>query len=150
MIPTSGDPLFAQLGVATEDIQALLDMASGTDITELDVTVNGAHVRLRRPPNVPLSDVPPASLASDVVGDALASSVPLAIASPMVGLFRAAVSAGEAVQTGQSIGRIEVLGMPTSVEAPQSGTVDEVLVSDGSPVEYGQPLLTLRRAVHAP
>ena len=150
MIPDSGDPLFAQLGVGVEQIQALLEMASGTDITELDVTVNGTRVRLRRPPHVWSADDVASSPVSDGATETLPDSAPLAIASPMVGLFRAVVSAGDAVQTGQSIGRIEVLGMPTSVEAPQSGTVDEVLVSDGSPVEYGQPLLTLRRPAHAP
>jgi biotin carboxyl carrier protein len=35
--------------------------------------------------------------------------------------------------------------MPTSVEAGQSGIVEALLVQDGSPVEYGQPLLVLRR-----
>jgi biotin carboxyl carrier protein len=35
--------------------------------------------------------------------------------------------------------------MPTSVDAPQSGTVEDLLVQDGSPVEYGQPLIVLRR-----
>ena len=41
------------------------------------------------------------------------------------------------------------MGMPTSVEAPQTGTIEELLVGDDSPVEYGQPLLILRRAVPA-
>ena len=39
--------------------------------------------------------------------------------------------------------------MPTNVDAPHSGTVEELLVEAGSPVEYGQPLLILRRAAHA-
>jgi biotin carboxyl carrier protein len=69
----------------------------------------------------------------------------LAITSPLVGIFHPAVQAGQQVQTGQSIGAIEALGMPTSVDAPQSGTVEDLLVQDGSPVEYGQPLLILRR-----
>lgn len=150
MIPEPGDPLIEHLGVGAEAIQALLGMTAGSDITELDVTVNGAHVRLRRPPLVASAEETPRDSATDPAADALPESAPLAITSPMVGLFRAAVTAGETVQTGQSIGRIEVLGMPTSVEAPQSGTVDDVLVLDGSPVEYGQPLLTLRRAFHAP
>jgi biotin carboxyl carrier protein len=44
------------------------------------------------------------------------------------------------------IGAIEALGMPTNVDAPQEGTVEDLLVLDGGPVEYGQPLLLLRRA----
>ncbi len=40
--------------------------------------------------------------------------------------------------------------MPTSVDAPQGGIVEELLVTHGRPVEYGQPLLILRRAGHSP
>ena len=36
--------------------------------------------------------------------------------------------------------------MPTTVDAPQSGTVEDLLVQEGSAVEYGQPLLIMRRA----
>ena len=50
------------------------------------------------------------------------------------------------LEAGQSIGAIEALGMPTSVDAPQSGTIEDLLVQDGSAVEYGQPLLIMRRA----
>jgi biotin carboxyl carrier protein len=38
------------------------------------------------------------------------------------------------------------MGMPTSVDAPEGGTVEEVLAGPSSPVEYGQALLVLRRA----
>jgi acetyl-CoA carboxylase biotin carboxyl carrier protein len=70
----------------------------------------------------------------------------MAITSPLVGIFHASVTIGDNVQPGQSIGAVEALGMPTSVDAPQPGTIEELLVRDGSPVEYGQPLLILRRS----
>jgi biotin carboxyl carrier protein len=47
------------------------------------------------------------------------------------------------------IGAIEALGMPTSIDAPRSGTVEELLVQDGDAVEYGQALLILRRGAYA-
>jgi acetyl-CoA carboxylase biotin carboxyl carrier protein len=59
------------------------------------------------------------------------------------------VTVGTSVEPGQPIGAIEALGMPTSVDAPQSGTVEELLVQDGTAVEYGQPLLIVRRAAQA-
>ena len=61
-------------------------------------------------------------------------------------MFRPSVVTGDMLEAGQSIGAIEALGMPTSVDAPQSGTVEDLLVQDGSAVEYGQPLLIMRRA----
>jgi acetyl-CoA carboxylase biotin carboxyl carrier protein len=67
-----------------------------------------------------------------------------------VGIFRSLVQSGETILSGQPIGAIEALGMPTNVDAPEGGIVDDVLVHDGSPVEYGQPLLTLRRGPSHP
>ena len=74
----------------------------------------------------------------------------LAIASPLVGIFHPSVSVGGTVESGQPIGAVEALGMPTTVDAPHGGTVEELLVTDGSPVEYGQPLLILRRSASTP
>jgi acetyl-CoA carboxylase biotin carboxyl carrier protein len=124
----------------------ILALVAGTDIAELEVTVGATRVSLRRPAavSVPRAEDGMRGL-SPPVHEAAAL---LAIASPLVGIFRPSVASGDTVQTGQSIGAIEALGMPTSVDAPQSGTVEDVLVQDGSPVEYGQPLLTLRRAAH--
>jgi acetyl-CoA carboxylase biotin carboxyl carrier protein len=148
----AGDPLFDRVGVAAADLSALLALTDGSDITELEITVGATRLSLRRPPIVSRATAAEAADAQariDGTGP-LAHDVPLAIASPLVGIFRASVAPGDVVQPGQSIGRIEALGMPTSVDAPRSGTVEELLVQDGSPVEYGQPLLTLRRAQHAP
>jgi acetyl-CoA carboxylase biotin carboxyl carrier protein len=60
------------------------------------------------------------------------------------------VHGGETIQSGQAIGAIEALGIPTNVDAPEGGIVEDILVQDGSPVEYGQPLLTLRRGAAHP
>ena len=73
----------------------------------------------------------------------------LAITSPLVGVFRTVLTVGASVEAGEPIGAVEALGLPTTVDAPHSGTVEDVLVTDGSPVEYGQPLLVLRRTAHA-
>ena len=117
----------------------MLALVAGTDICELDVTFGTTRFSLRRPPatsRMPATNgtAPPVEPSS------------LAITSPLVGIFRPSVDTGETVQPGQSIGAIEALGMPTSVDAPQGGTVEELLVHAGSPVEYGQPLLILRPA----
>lgn len=145
MSARSGDPLERASGVTSEQLAAVLALIGGTDIAELEVTLGSTRLHVRRPPLVVAAN---ASDAEPMTSTASAELVPLAITSPLVGIFRAAVASGDTVQPGQSIGAIEALGMPTSVEAPQSGTVEHLLVEDGSPVEYGQPLLTLRRATH--
>jgi acetyl-CoA carboxylase biotin carboxyl carrier protein len=124
--------------VSASELGEVLELLTHTDITELDVTAGSTRLSLRRPPSSP------ASAPVEAV-EAPHEPSSLAIASPLVGIFRPAVATGDLVQSGQTIGAIEAVGMPTSVDAPQSGTVEDLLVADGSPVEYGQPLLVLRR-----
>jgi biotin carboxyl carrier protein len=142
-VSADGDPLLDRAGLSADELAQVLDLVSGSDIAELDVTIGLTRLTLRRPPTLSLStdeaDVPAPTV----------EPLSLAITSPLVGIFRPSVTTGELVQPGQAIGAIEALGMPTSVDAPQSGTVEELLVPDGSAVEYGQALLILRRAPHA-
>ena len=133
------DALADSSGVSGSQLAQLLEMVVGSDISELDVTIGSTRLSLRRPA---------VSAATAAAAPAPAAEPhSLAITSPLVGIFHASVTSGDTVQPGQSIGAVEALGMPTSVDAPQPGTVEELLVHDGSPVEYGQPLLILRRSV---
>jgi acetyl-CoA carboxylase biotin carboxyl carrier protein len=137
-VSPDGDQLFDRAGISGPQLADILTLVADTDIAELDVTVAGTRLSLKRSPSGPQ----PVSLAAT---EATSEPSSLAIASPQVGIFRPAVSAGDTVQSGQSLGAVEALGMPTTVEAMHSGTIEALLVQDGSPVEYGQPLLVLRR-----
>jgi acetyl/propionyl-CoA carboxylase alpha subunit len=132
------DALAECSGVSESELAEVLALVAGTDIVELELVFGGSRLTLRRPPFLaaasPVAAVPAAQ-----------ESLSLAIASPLVGVFHPSVKAGDAVTPGQAIGAIESLGIPTSVDAPRGGTVEDLLVTDGSPVEYGQPLLVLRR-----
>jgi acetyl/propionyl-CoA carboxylase alpha subunit len=126
-------------GLSADDLSALVRLVGATDITELELTVGRTRLWLRRP-----ASVTPSGAAPPVEPREPPS---LAIASPLVGIFRPSVASGDPVEAGQPIGAIEALGMPTSVDAPHGGTVEDLLVQDGSAVEYGQPLLIMRRHV---
>jgi biotin carboxyl carrier protein len=132
------DPLLEHAGLSSDELRDMLGLVAGTDIAELDVTLGAMRFSVRRPAT---------SSASTATGHLAAPTEPssLAITSPLVGVFRPSVAPGDLLSPGQSIGAIEALGMPTSVDAPQGGIVEEVLVLDGGPVEYGQPLLIVRR-----
>ncbi len=135
----AGDPLLGQSGLSADELVELLELLAASDVIELELTVGTTHLSLRRPPaRAPIRSVaePPTPPSDEA----------LAIASPLVGIFRPSVQVGESVAPGQSIGAIEALGMPTTVDAPQGGTVEDLLVATGTPVEYGQPLLVLRRS----
>jgi acetyl-CoA carboxylase biotin carboxyl carrier protein len=129
------DPLRAVAGLSAAELQDVLAMLAGTDITELDVSLGPARLSLRRP----------ASRHVTAPTESPAEALSMAVASPLVGVFHSSVKVGDAVSHGQLIGAVESLGMPTNVDAPESGTVEDVLVADGAPVEYGQALLVLRR-----
>lgn len=73
------------------------------------------------------------------------------IRAPMVGTFyhasepggRPFVAAGEVVESGQQVGILEAMKLMNAIEADRVGRVVEVLVPDGTPVEYDQPLIAL-------
>jgi acetyl-CoA carboxylase biotin carboxyl carrier protein len=132
------DPLLDVAGLSADELRQMLGLVAGTDIAELDVSLGAMRFRLRRPAVTAPAAAPSLSAAA-------AEPSSLAITSPLVGIFRPSVIAGDALSAGQSIGAIEALGMPTSVDAPQGGIVAELLVLEGGPVEYGQPLLIVRR-----
>lgn len=65
------------------------------------------------------------------------------ITAPMVGIFHAAddlTEPGARVTSGQVVGAIESMKLLNDVVSPFTGVIREVLVEDGAPVEYGQPL----------
>jgi biotin carboxyl carrier protein len=130
------DPLHACAGLTADQLNAVVGLITATDVTELDVTIGTTRLSLRRPAS-------PAPARAELV-PRQREPQSLAIASPLVGIFRPSVSLGDVVEQGQPIGAIEALGLPTAVEAPHSGTVQEVVVKSGEPVEYGQPLVILR------
>ncbi|WP_153450936.1 acetyl-CoA carboxylase biotin carboxyl carrier protein [Streptomyces smaragdinus] len=76
--------------------------------------------------------------------------------APLVGTFYVApaptappfVQVGDQVEKGQQLGIIEAMKLMNPVEATRSGRVVEVLVADGEPVEYGQPLVLLATDEH--
>jgi len=139
------DPVLAYTGISEADLAAVLELVAGTDVVELDLVVGGSKLKLRRPASAPaeFEPTPPPTVRAALDAGAVA------VSSPLVGIFHPAVKPGDAVSHGQVIGAIEALGMPTSVDAPQAGTIEELLVQDGAPVEYGQPLLLLRKPVHS-
>jgi acetyl-CoA carboxylase biotin carboxyl carrier protein len=139
-------------GLDEGELNQLLSLVAGSDIVELDVSYKTSQVSIRREATSAEVVAPGASM--DAAWEAAPQAAmtpeaepehPLAITSPLVGIFHSSVQVGDHVAHGQPLGAIEAMGMPTSMDAPQSGIVEMMLVQDGSPVEYGQPLLILRR-----
>lgn len=110
------------------------------------------EVEWHDPVPAPRAGTPPVDepAARDVGETAPASDRPT-VRSPVVGTFYRApepgaapfVAVGDMVRPGQVIGIVEAMKLMNEVTAGQAGRVAEVLVADGKPVEYDQPLIAL-------
>ena len=135
------------------DIRTYASLMKELDLTALEITEEGCTVRMERSqpvavrePVVLRTDVPMAEAAVPSVTDGAVS-----IKSPIVGVFYAApaenaepfVSIGDRVQKGQTLCIIEAMKLLNEIEAETSGTVKEICVENGQPVEFGQTLFII-------
>lgn len=99
-----------------------------------------------RPTPAPKSPKPSKATAASGASVEPAEPKGLFITAPMVGMLRLTAEqakVGSEVSNGQAVGSIESMKIKNDIVSRVSGTVAEVLVEDGMPVEYGQPLFRL-------
>jgi acetyl-CoA carboxylase biotin carboxyl carrier protein len=139
-------------------IRELAKLLDETGLTEIQFERDGVSVRVARhggsgtrmrpTDGSPLATSPVAVPTAAVVDP---SQHPGVVASPMVGTaYRGAapgarpfVEVGTQVRTGEPLLIIEAMKTMNQIPAPRSGTVTQVLVEDGQPVEYGAPLMII-------
>ncbi len=137
-------------------IRQLASLLKETDLTEIEVEGDGRRVRVARQITT-VSVAAPASVVSTVPTGPGASSAaggpilnhPGMVTSPMVGTAyrspepgaRPYVDVGDAVSEGQTLVIIEAMKTMNQIAAPRAGRVTKILVEDGQPVEFGEPLL---------
>ncbi len=136
-------------GVWRRRVSDLIAVLEGTDLSELVVEHGPFALRIERQ----LPDVTTAVSASAVSATVLDEVIPIPalLRSPQVGTFYVSAEpegepflrVGDPVEQGQVIGLIEAMKLISEVEAESAGVVRRVLVEDGHPVEYGQPLFEL-------
>lgn len=152
-------------------IQALAELLSANELTELEVMReygdnDSLNVRVSRAaPQViqtvaaptPVAAAPAAAPAPAAAAPVAASDAgdpandPNAVPSPMVGTAYLAaepgaapfVSVGDKVSEGQTVLIVEAMKTMNHIPAPKSGTVKRILVDDGTPVEFGAPLMII-------
>jgi acetyl-CoA carboxylase biotin carboxyl carrier protein len=153
-----------------QDLQQLIEFLKEHGVAEFDLEREDVKVRLKfAQPVAPVvafsPSVAPAAAPPPVAAPAavpVAGTVPAAsadeglhiIKSPIVGTFYGSpspgapsfVSPGEKVQKGQVICIVEAMKLMNEIEADAAGEIVKILVSNGQPVEYGQPLFSVRTA----
>jgi len=149
-------------------LKTLIDLVAESDIAELEVTEGESKVRIVKSSAMPQNQVvmmphqgAPAQFApaAPAAGAAAAPAVPAAAAeptghivkSPMVGTFYRSnapgnapfVEVGAVVKEGDTLCIIEAMKLLNEIDADKSGTITQVLVENGQPVEFGQPLFVI-------
>jgi acetyl-CoA carboxylase biotin carboxyl carrier protein len=123
-------------------VEQVLATVRGTSITELEVDWGDGTLRLAREAPAAIDQL--AAEAADQ-----SPSAEITITSTNVGIVHCSPAdrfpaVGDSVARGALLAEVETLGVRNSVSAMRAGVVVELLVEDGAPVEYGQPLLAVR------
>ena len=147
-------------------LKKLIDLVEESGIAEIEVTEGEEKVRITRTTAAaaPIYAAPAPAAAAPVaapVAAAPAAAAPAAAPaardlsnaqrSPMVGTFYRApgpnaaafVEVGKQVKAGDTLCIIEAMKLMNEIEAEKSGVVKEILVENGTPVEYGEPLFII-------
>ena len=143
-------------------LKTLIDLVAESGIAELEITEGEGKVRIVKfsqtvQPVAYNQAVAPVAMAAAPAGAApVAEAVPAAIQghavkAPMVGTFYRApnpgaspfAQVGQAVKEGDPLCIIEAMKLLNEIEADKSGVIKEILVENGEPVEYGQPLFVI-------
>jgi acetyl-CoA carboxylase biotin carboxyl carrier protein len=140
-------------------IRELALLLDETSLTEIEIERAGLRVRVAR--NVSIAAAVPASLqvpvsvsaaaVSSAGGPADLSKHPGVVPSPMVGTAYWApepgakpfIDVGTRVSVGQTLMIIEAMKTMNQIPSPRAGTVTQILVEDGQPVEFGEPLVII-------
>ncbi len=149
-------------------IKKLIKILEASEVTDLEVEENGVRIKLAKKVRVtqnltmPQANIAPAfaapySAASVVSEDKKAAEETVQtglheIKSPIVGTFYRApapdadayVQVGDSVSVGSVLCIVEAMKLMNEIESDVNGTIEKILVENGKPVEYGQPLFLIK------
>ena len=145
-------------------LKTLIDLVSESNVSELEITEAEGKVRIVKSPGAsamaPAVAYAPAAMQMSAapapqaaVAEVVAPVAPVGhiVKSPMVGTYYRAsspgakpfVEVGSVVKEGDPICIVEAMKILNEIEADKAGTVTQILVENGQPVEYGQPLFVI-------
>jgi acetyl-CoA carboxylase biotin carboxyl carrier protein len=141
-------------------IRELAHLLAETNLTEIEIERAGLRVRVAR--NVSIAASVPSIPIQAAVGAPVASAAaaapaadlakhPGAVPSPMVGTAywspepgaKPFIEVGSKVSAGQTLLIIEAMKTMNQIPSPRAGTVTQILIEDGQPVEFGEPLVII-------
>jgi acetyl-CoA carboxylase biotin carboxyl carrier protein len=137
-------------------IRELAALLKETELSEIEVEQDDLRIRVARNLSravevaAPVAAAPVAAPAP-VVADVDPDKHPGALKSPMVGTAYFApapgadpyVTVGDSVKSGQTVMIVEAMKTMNQIAASKSGTITAILIEDGQPVEFGEPLMII-------
>lgn len=151
-------------------LKTLIDLVSESGVAELEITEGDDRVKIvNRVGAAPVAAAAPTVIATPVVASATPAAAPAPVVaaepaaapvaaedtrtinSPMVGTFYRAPSpgakpfadVGQKVKAGDTVCIIEAMKLLNEIETEYDGVIKEILVENGQPVEFGQPLFVI-------
>ena len=148
-------------------VKKIIDLIAASDVNEVAIEEGDfkikvkklsetSHISYTQPMVAQAPDTVAFTASNNTESSALetpTSNPSNSIDAPIVGTFYQAASPdsdpfvkiGDKVQTGQTLCIIEAMKIMNEIESDCSGTITEILVSNGTPVEYGQPLFSISK-----
>ena len=149
-------------------IKKLIELVEESGISEIEISEGEESVRISRSipttnysapiQNIQIPQAAPVVVAPNSVSESVAEADPIApaptgttIKSPMVGTFyrtpspesKAFVEVGQTVNVGDVLCIVEAMKMMNQIESEKAGTIKAILVENGQPVEFDQPLFII-------
>lgn len=137
-------------------LKKLIDLVQESGISELEVTEGEEKVKIVKSGVAYAAPVPVATTVAPTAPGPAAAAAPAEITghfvkSPMVGTFyrspspgaKAFVEVGDTVKSGDTICIIEAMKLLNEIECDKDGVIKAILVDNGQPVEYGEPLVII-------
>jgi len=146
----------------TDIVRELAKLIAETDLSEIELEKGDLRIRVARqltaavtvaaaPQAAPVAAAPAPLAPSPLAGKPEAAAHPGAVRSPMVGTAyrrpspdaKVFVEIGTQVKAGEKVLLIEAMKTFNEIVAPRAGTVTQIMVEDGQPVEFGEVLLVI-------
>lgn len=143
-------------------LKKLIDLVQESGISELEVTEGEEKVRIAKQLTAapvahqvyaaaPVAHAAPVAAAAPAVASEPEPPAGHVVKSPMVGTFyrasspdaKAFVEVGDTVKEGQTLCIVEAMKLLNEIEADASGVVKAILIENGQPVEFGEPLFVI-------
>jgi len=136
-------------GIDADAVRELSALLKETGLSEIEIEHNGARIRVSSV-SAAAPATAPAAAPAPAAGHSVAAN-PGAVTSPMVGTVYTAsepgkpplVKVGSHVKEGDTLLIVEAMKTMNQIPAPRSGTVVQILIEDGQPVEFGEPLMII-------